>query len=153
MRPADSTDSAVPGPPVSVAGDELSAKLIFTLEPRASPVAQTVKNLPALWEKWVQPLGWEDPLQKGMATHFSILAWRIPRTEEPGNLQSMGSQRVRHDWVANPFISLLEPWYFSDEKQFLEFHGRELWQLEWGSVLFSLSDFPNSVGCFSLEIS
>ena len=56
-----------------------------------------VKNLPALWETWVKPLGWEDPLEKGMATHSSILAWRIPWTEEPGGLQSMGSQRVRHD--------------------------------------------------------
>ena len=60
-------------------------------------VAQTVKNLPAMWETWVRSLRWEDPLQKGMATHSSILAWRIPRTEEPGGLQSMGSQRVGHD--------------------------------------------------------
>ena len=56
-----------------------------------------VKNLPALWETWVKPLGWEDPPEKGMATHSSILAWRIPWTEEPGGLQSVGSQRVRHD--------------------------------------------------------
>ena len=49
-----------------------------------------VKNLPALWETWVQFLGWEDPLEKGMATHYSILARRIPWTEEPGGLQSMG---------------------------------------------------------------
>ena len=58
-------------------------------------MAQTVKNLPALWETWVQSLGWEDPLEKGMATHFSILAWKIPWIEEPGGLQSMGKQRVR----------------------------------------------------------
>ena len=51
-----------------------------------------VKNLPEIWETWVQSLAWEDPLEKGMATHSSILAWRIPRTEEPGGLQSMGSQ-------------------------------------------------------------
>ena len=57
-----------------------------------------VKNLPALQETWVQPLGWDDPLEEDMATHSSILAWRIPWTEEPGGLQSMGSQRVRHDW-------------------------------------------------------
>ena len=50
-------------------------------------------------ETWVQPLGWEDPLEKGMATHSSILARRIPWTEEPGKLQSMGLQRVRHDWA------------------------------------------------------
>ena len=46
---------------------------------------------------WVRPLGWEDPLKEGMATHSSILAWRIPQTEEPGGLQSIGSQRVGHD--------------------------------------------------------
>ena len=59
-------------------------------------MAQTVKNLPAIQETWVQSLGWEDPLEKGKATHSRILAWRIPWTEEPGGLQSMGSQRVRH---------------------------------------------------------
>ena len=58
-------------------------------------MAQTVKNLPAVQEIWVHPLGWEDPLEKGMATHPSILAWRIPWTEEPGGLQSMGSQSRR----------------------------------------------------------
>ena len=56
-----------------------------------------VKNMPAMQETWVQSLGWEDPLEKGMATHSSILAWRIPWTEESGGLQCMGSQRVRHD--------------------------------------------------------
>ena len=60
-------------------------------------VAQTVKNLPAMQETWVQSLGQEDPLEKGMATHSSILAWIIPWTLEPGGLQSMGSQRIRHD--------------------------------------------------------
>ena len=60
-------------------------------------VAQMVRNLPAMWETWVQSLGWEDPLQKGMATHSSFLAWRTPWTEEPGGLQSMGSQRVGHN--------------------------------------------------------
>ena len=64
---------------------------------QASLVAQIVKNLPAMQETWVLSLGWEDPLQKGMATHSSILAWRITWTEEPGGLQSMGSQRVGHD--------------------------------------------------------
>ena len=59
-------------------------------------MVQTVKNLPATQETWVQSLGWEHPLEKGMATHFSILAWRIPWTEEPGRLQSMGLQRVKH---------------------------------------------------------
>ena len=54
-----------------------------------------VKNLPAMWETWVRSLGWEDPLEEGMATHSNIPAWRIPQTEEPGGLQSMGLQRVR----------------------------------------------------------
>ena len=60
----------------------------------ASFVAQLVKNLSAMQETWVRSLGWEDPLKKEMATHSSILAWRIPWTEEPLRLQSMGSQRV-----------------------------------------------------------
>ena len=59
-----------------------------------SLVAQMVKNLPAVQETWVRSLGWEEPLEKGMAIHSSILAWKIPWT-----VQSMGSQRVRHDWV------------------------------------------------------
>ena len=65
----------------------------------ATLVAQTVKNPPAVQEAWVQSLGWEDPPEEGMATHSSILAWRIPMTQEPGRLQSMGSQRVGHDRV------------------------------------------------------
>ena len=56
-----------------------------------------VKHLPAIWETWVRSLGWEDSLEKGKATHSSILAWEIPWTEEPGRLQSMGSQRVGYD--------------------------------------------------------
>ena len=63
----------------------------------ASLVAQMVKNLPAVRETQVQFVGWEDPLQKGTATHCRILAWRIPWTEDPGGVQSMGSQRVGHD--------------------------------------------------------
>ena len=59
-------------------------------------MAQMVKSLPAVQETWVQSLGWEDPLEKEMATHSSILAWKIPWTEEPGR-QSMESQRVRRD--------------------------------------------------------
>ena len=62
-----------------------------------SLVAQTVKHLPAMRETWVRYLGLEDPLEKEMATHSSILAWKIPWTEEPGRLQSMGSQIVGHD--------------------------------------------------------
>ena len=66
---------------------------------RASLVTQRVKNLPAGWDTWVQSLGQEDPLEKGMATHSSIFAWEISWTEEPVRLQSMGSQRVGHDLV------------------------------------------------------
>ena len=56
-----------------------------------------VNHLPAVWETWVPSLGWEDPLEKEMATHSNTLAWKIPWTEEPGRLPSMGSKRVRHD--------------------------------------------------------
>ena len=59
-------------------------------------MAQVVKNLPAMQETKVRSLGWEDPLEKGLDTHSSILAWRIPWTEEPGRLQSMGSRRAAH---------------------------------------------------------
>ena len=61
-------------------------------------MAQSVKNLPAMQETWVWSLGWEDPLEKEMATHSGILAWRIPWTEKPGGLRSMGLKRAGHDW-------------------------------------------------------
>ena len=60
-------------------------------------MAQSLKRLPVMWEAWVQSLGLEDVLKKGMSTHCSILVWRIPWTEEPGGLQSLGLQRVGHD--------------------------------------------------------
>ena len=60
-------------------------------------VAQRLKRLPPMWETWVRYLGWEDPLEKEMVAHSSILAWRIPWMEKPGRLQSMGLQRVGHD--------------------------------------------------------
>ena len=69
-------------------------------------MAQAVKNLPVMQETWVQSLGLEDSLQKGMATHSSILAWKIPWTEDPGGLQFMGSQRVGHDLVTKQQFSL-----------------------------------------------
>ena len=72
-----------------------------------SMMAQMVKNLPAVQETQVWFLGWEDPLEKRVATHSSILAWRILWTEEFGGLPSMGSQTVRHDWVTNTFLF---PW-------------------------------------------
>ena len=65
------------------------------IKTKASLVAQRVKRLPAMWKTWLQSLGQEDPLEKGMATHSNVLARRTPWTEKPGGLQSMGSQRVR----------------------------------------------------------
>ena len=70
---------------------------IFKTFSGTSLVTQMVKRLPTLWETQVQSLGWEDPLEKEMAPHSSTLAWRIPWMEEPGGLQSMGSQRVGHN--------------------------------------------------------
>ena len=68
-------------------------------------MAHLIKNLSALWENWVWSLGWDDPLQKGMATHSSILAWKIPWTEEHGKLHFMEWQRHQHDWVTNTLHS------------------------------------------------
>ena len=76
------------------------------------PGGSVVKNLPAMQEIRVRSLGWEDPLEKGMATHSSILAWRIPWTEEPGGLQSMGLQRAGQDRVTNN-RPLTKNFYFS----------------------------------------
>ena len=73
---------------------------------RASLVAQLVKNLPAVQETWVQSLGWKDPLEKEMATHSSILAWKISWTEESCGLQFMGSRRVGRDWATNTYTIL-----------------------------------------------
>ena len=74
----------------------LHGSLVPAKKDPASVVAQ-VKNLPAMWETWVLSLGWEDSLEKGMATHSSTFAWRIPWTEKSGRLQSMGKQRIGHD--------------------------------------------------------
>ena len=76
---------------------DIQASLVAQRLKRLRLVAQRLKRLPAMWETWVQSLGQKDPLEKVMATHSSILAWRIPWTEEPGGLQSTGSQRVGHD--------------------------------------------------------
>ena len=73
----------------------------------ASLVAQMVKCLLAMQESWVWSLGWEDPLEKEMATHSIILAWRIPRSEEPDSLQSKGTQRVGHDWMISLSIFII----------------------------------------------
>ena len=89
----------------------------------ASLVAQTIKNLSAMKETWVRSLGQEDPLQKGMATHSSILAWRIPWTEEPGGLQSIGSQRIWHNWATNTFTFM----YIHIQWKFVHLHLNADW--------------------------
>ena len=82
-------------------------------------MVQTVKNLPAIWETWVQSLGQKDPQENGMATHSSILAWEIPWTEESGGLQSMGLHRVRHDLtktttiIREPYVYVFIPGHLS----------------------------------------
>ena len=101
----------------------------------ASLVAQMVKNLPAMWETRVWSLGWEGPLGKGMATYTSILAWRIPWTQEPGGLQSVGSQRVGHDWATNTHTHThththtqkmaLQSWTVSKEEQLKWCQGKK----------------------------
>ena len=78
--------------------------MILTDTLGASLVAQSLKNLPAVQETWVWSLHWEDPLEKETATYSSILAWKISWTEEPGGLQSVRSQRVRHDWATNTYL-------------------------------------------------
>ena len=102
-----------------------------------SLIAQLVKNLPAIQEVWVWFLGWEDPLEKEMATHSSIRAWRIPRTEEPGGLQSMGSQWVGHDLATKPPPP--QRWFkkLCKEDESLEEHGA------WPSKVTSWEDHQN----------
>ena len=89
-----------------ISGIQSQFFLIFTWKFWPSLVAQMIKNPPTMQETQVPSLGWEDPLEEGMATHSSILAWRIPWTEEPGGLQSMGSQRVGHNWATKHSTSL-----------------------------------------------
>ena len=101
--PSVSTFSFFPGNILPGSGRSTGERIGYPLQYSwASLVAQLVKNLPAMWETWVQSVDWEDLLEKGMATHSSILAWRIPWTEESGGLQSMGLQRVGHDWATSP---------------------------------------------------
>ena len=80
---------------------EKKKKLTLPNTITASLVAQTIKHLPAMRETWVRFLGWKDPLEKEMAIHSSTLVWKILRMEEPDRLQSMGLQRVRHDWATS----------------------------------------------------
>ena len=83
---------------------ELENKQYLKLWYQASLVCSVVKNLPVMQEMQVWSLGREDPMEKEMAAHSSIIVWKISWTEEPGELQSMGSQRVRHDWATNTYL-------------------------------------------------
>ena len=130
-----------------------------TKRPWASLVAQTVKNLPATGETWVWYLGQEDPLEKEMATHSSILAWRIPRTEEPGGLQSIGLQRVGHDWVTNTlFLSrrknfsclwtgTLPLYCIWTQDEILPLPGSQIYQpLDWNYIICSFGSQAFRIG-------
>ena len=87
----------LPNPEIESLSPTWQVDSLLLAPPGASLVAQLEKNLPAMWETWVQSLGLEESLEKGTATHAGILAWRIPWAEESGGLQSLGSQRVGHD--------------------------------------------------------
>ena len=89
------------------------------------PHSSLVKSLPAMQKTWVWSLGQEDCLEKKMATHSSILAWEIPGMEEPGRLQSMGLQRVRHDWVTT---TINKPWTREDAIHSLPASPKHYWQ-------------------------
>ena len=93
-------------------------------------VAQRVKHLPIIRETRVQSLGWDDLLEKEMATHFSVLAWKTPWTEEPGRLQSMGSQRVGHNWATSLSLSFMG---------FVKNVGVSRGRIEWGWLEITLS--------------
>ena len=93
-----------------------------------------VKSMPAVWETWVQSLAWEDPLEKEMATRSTILAWKIPWLDEPGRLQSMGSQRVGHHWATSLSLSM-------------GFFQARI--LEWVVIPFSRGSFPPRDQCVS----
>ena len=88
-------------------GFEVYSLLVYLRHKSIFPGGSDGKE-PAMREAWVQSLGREDPLEKEMTTHSSILAWKIPWTEEPGRLQSMGSQGIRHDWVTNTYTQTKE---------------------------------------------
>ena len=117
-------------------------------------MAQRLKRLPARRETRIQSLGREDPLEKEMATHSSILAWKIPWTEEPGRLHSTGSQRVGHDWVTSLTHSLFKgrglgrerklDWNFSWELPIMYFLNLRLWRLDSSHLMphWWLSLFP-----------
>ena len=107
---------------------------------KASLVAQMVMNLPAVQRSQVLSLGQEDPLEKGMATHSNILAWRIPWTEETGGLQSTGPQRVRHNWETSLYNTLLSGRGSSTSFPFSSLHwyyGFYFWNLYLSIIFFS----------------
>ena len=114
-----------------------------------SLVAQMVNNQPSVQETQVQSLGQEDPLEKGMATHSSILAWRIPWTEEPDRLQSMGLQRVGCDWMTNTFVRLEWANWAAQRNSLSMFQGMT-WSCsggpgdKWGSVAGSQQSLKTS---------
>ena len=126
----------------------------FIVDPllRASLVAQRLKRLPGMQETWVRSLGWEDPLEKEMATYSSTLAWRIPWREEPGRLQSMGSQGVGHDWVTS--LSFLYPSWSPKCLQFLKRlvdwvkEGKKTWDRKYSVnlIINKFSKVINSIG-------
>ena len=127
-----------------------------------SPYKAVNYHLPAMQETGIRPLAQEDPLEKGMATHSNILAWRIPWTEEPGELQSMGLQRAGHDWVVStfitsllhsPFVYVTSSWliYFIYGSLYLLIHSLQFWLSPQSLPLWQpLTDFLNKLECMSL---
>ena len=112
-------------------------------------MGQKVKNLPVLWQTWVWSLGQEDPLEKGMATHYSILDWRIPWTEEPGGIQSVGSQRVGHSRATNTNTT---PVYIYGNGLNLEHWKQHMLARMWSkrnahTLLVRMQKWSSSCGC------
>ena len=107
---------------------------------RKQMVAQKVNRLPTMWETWVQSLGWEDLLEKEMATHSSILAWKIPWKVEPGRQQSMWSQRLRHGWATSLSlrklnISILLPYFLPSGDFTPQVFTQRSWKLRFTQML------------------
>ena len=122
---------------------------------RASLVAQTVKNWPAMQETWFQPLGQKDPLEKRMGFRSSILAWRIPWTEEPGGLQSISLQRVGHDWATFTHSWGTHSWSFFHHSNLLQMpEDHKMVNIEffwWSSQLTTYSGLPSYTSSSSLS--
>ena len=112
-------------------------------------VSQLVKNLPAMWETWVRSLGWEEPLEEGMATPSSTLAWKIPWAEKPGRLQSTGSQRARYVCVCVCVCVCVSCFIVSNSLQPIDcippspsLHGiLQVRTLEWVAISFSKRNY------------